>query len=99
MDLGFIAVLSIELVGVNADLLLSFALVLELHGAVDEGKQRVVLANANILTCANGASALSDDNVACKHVLTVGLLHTKTLGLAIAAVLSGTYTFLMSKEL
>ena len=62
------------LVGVNADLLLSLALVLKLHCAINEGKQSIVLTNANILTCAYGTTALSDDNVACQNVLTVTLL-------------------------
>jgi hypothetical protein len=73
--------------------------VLELNCAIDEGKQRVVLAYANVLTSANGASALSDDDVACQNVLTVGLLNAKALGLTITAVLGRTYTFFMSKEL
>ena len=86
-------------ISVNANLLLSLALMLELHCAIDEGKQSIVLTNANVLTGANGASALSDDDVACQNVLTVGLLNAKALGLTVTAILGGTYTFLMSKEL
>jgi hypothetical protein len=93
------AFLQKDLVSVNANLLLALALVLKLNGSVDESKQRVVLANANVLTCANCASALSDDDVACQNVLTVRLLNAKALGLTVTAVLGRTYTFLMSKEL
>ena len=87
-----------DLVCVNADLLLALALVLKLNGSVNEGKQRVVLTNAYVLTGANCASALSDDDVACQNVLTVRLLHAKALGLTVTAVLGRTNTLLCAKN-
>ena len=86
-------------ISVNADLFLTFALVLETHSAINEGKEGVILAYSDIFTCANSGSALSDDDVACDDVLTVSLLYAEALGLTVTAVLGRTYAFLMSKEL
>ena len=88
-----------ELVGVYADLLLGFGLLLELNSTVDQSIQSVILAYANVFACANSGSSLSDDDIAGNDGLTVCFLYAKTLGLTVTTVLGGTDTFLMSKEL
>jgi hypothetical protein len=57
------------------------------------------LAKANVFAAAYTGTYLSDNDVADKNCLTVSLLYAKALGLTVAAVLRGTDTFLMSKEL
>ena len=86
-------------VGVNADFLLRFGLMLKLNATIDESKKGVILAYANVFACANRGSSLSYDDVAGNNCLTVSLLYAKALGLTVTAVLCGTDTFLMSKEL
>ena len=72
---------------------------LKLNLTIDQSEQGVILAYANVFACANCGASLSDDDVAGYNGLTVCFLNAKTLGLAIATVLGGTDTFLMSKEL
>ena len=44
-------------------------------------------------------ASLTHENVACYNELTVCTLHTKTLGLLVTTVLSGTHSLLMRKKL
>jgi hypothetical protein len=88
-----------ELVGVNADLLLRFGLMLKLNATIDECVKSVILAYANVFACANSRSSLSHDDVAGNYCLTVSLLYAKALRLTVTAVLGRTYALLMSKEL
>ena len=88
-----------ELVGVDADLLLTASLVLELDLTVDQSEEGVVGAHADVVAGMNSGASLSDDDIAGDNGLTVGLLNAKSLGLGITTVLGRTYAFLMSKEL
>lgn len=85
--------------GVYADLLLILCLVLKLDGAVDQSKESVVLTHAYVITGANGCASLSYYDIAGYNALSVSFLHTKTLRLTVAAVLSGANTLFMSEEL
>ena len=87
------------LVGVNADLLLVSALLLELNLARDESEQGVILAQTNIVAGMDGGASLTNDNAAGSYGLTVCCLNTKTLGLAIAAILGRTNALLVGEEL
>ena len=80
---------------VNRDLLAVLAHALELHSAVHEGEQSVVLTLTNVGTRVDLGSALSDKDVAGQDKLPIGSLGTKTLRLAVAAVLGRTHTFFM----
>ena len=92
-------VLFLQLVGVNADLLLILGLLLELNLAVDQSKERVILTDSNVVTGMDGSSSLSYDDISGKNSLSVSLLYTKALGLTVTSVLGRTDTLFMSKEL
>ena len=80
---------------INRDLFAVLAHALELHFAVYESEQSVVLTLTNIGTRVDLSSALSDKDVAGEDKLSVGSLGTKTLRLAVATVLGRTHTFFM----
>ncbi len=84
---------------VNADSLLAACDVLELDLTVNERKQGVILADADIVAGMYCGTSLADDDVACLYSLTVRLLNAKTFCFAIAAVLGGADALLMSEKL
>ena len=86
-------------VSVNAYLLLSLCLLLELNLTVNESEESIILADTNIVTGMYCCTSLSDNDVAGLYGLTVGLLNTKSLGFAVTTVLCRTNTLFMSKEL
>ena len=88
-----------KLVGVNADLLLILGLLLKLHLAGDESKEGVVFTDTDIVAGMDGGASLTNDNATCGDGLAVSGLYTKTLGLAIAAVLGRTNALFVSEEL
>src|SRR4051812_4997327 len=71
---------------VDADLLPSLALVLELHDAVDERVDRVVGAQADVLAGVPHGATLTDDDVAGDDLLATELLDAAVLRVAVAAV-------------
>ena len=73
--------------------------VFKLYLTVDESEQSIIGTTAYVVTGMNMSTSLTKDNVAGDYVGTVCLLNAKTLGFAVTAVLSGTYTLLMSEEL
>ena len=83
---------------VNRDHLAVLAHALELHFAVDEGEQSVVLPLAHVVAGVDLGSALSDKDVAGQDKLSVGSFGSEALGLAVAAVLGGTHTFLVCHQ-
>ena len=85
--------------GVDADLFLAALNHFEFDFAIDQGEQRVIGTDADTVTGKYGSSSLTDQDVAGLHDLTVALLGAQALGLAVTAVLGGTHTFFMSKEL
>ena len=89
----------LSLDSVNADLLLILGLLLELNLTLDQSEQGVILADANIVAGMDGRASLTNDNATGADGLTVGSLNTKTLRLAIAAVLGRTYALFVSEEL
>jgi hypothetical protein len=84
---------------VNTDLLLALGLLLELNLTVNQSEQRVIGADANVVTGMHGSASLSDDDIAGADTLTVRLLNAKALRFAVTAVLGRTDTLLVSKEL
>ena len=88
-----------ESVGVNAYLSSSVGDVLELYLTVDQSKQSVIGATANIVAGMDVGSSLTDDDIAGKYALTVSGLYAQALGFAVTAVLGRTDTFFVSKEL
>src|SRR4051794_26805405 len=65
----------------------------ELHLAVDEREQRVVLAAADVLARVNDRAALADEDHARRHGLAAELLHAQPLAVRLAAVLGRGLTF------
>ena len=53
----------------------------ELHGAVSEGEQRVVLAETHVLARVEVGAALAHDDVASYHSFAAELLDAEVLGL------------------
>src|SRR5687767_2874786 len=70
----------------DADEAAALALVTELDGAGDLGKQRVVLAQAHEEPRLELAAPLPDENGTARHEIAVVLLHAKPLGIAVATV-------------
>ena len=66
---------------------------LEMNAAIHQSKQCVIAADAHALTRMNVGAALTDQNVAGQHELTVAALDAETLGLGITAVLGRAYAF------
>ena len=95
----FLTVWKLSLDSVNANLLLILGLLLELNLACDQSKQGVVLADANIVAGMDGSTSLANNDATCRNGLTVSGLYTKTLRLAIAAVLGRTYALFVGEEL
>jgi hypothetical protein len=91
--------LKLSLNSVNADLLLVAAHTLEADNTVDQSEQGIVGTTANTSTSVDVSAALTNQDVASGNGLTVSTLSAQTLRLGITAVLSGTYTLLMSEEL
>lgn len=87
------------LLGVDAALTAVLAQPLELHGAVDQSEQGVILADTNVGAGMDVGASLTDQDVAGQHVLTVSTLDAQALGLRITAVLGGTAALMVSEEL
>ncbi|SOY51190.1 conserved membrane hypothetical protein [Cupriavidus taiwanensis] len=76
-------------------LLLGRALDGELHVAVDQGEQRVVLAHADVVAGMHAGTALADDDAAGVDGLATKHLHAQTLRFGITAVPRGTAAFFL----
>ena len=84
---------------IDAALGLLLAQALEADDAVHQRKQRVIAADAAVGTRMDVGAALTVEDVAGQHELTVGALGAQALGLAVAAVVGRTGALLMSEEL
>ena len=62
-------------------------------------KQRIIRADADILAGMHIGSALSDNNIACNHGLSVRFFDAQPLCVTVASVLCRTDTFFMCKKL
>lgn len=82
---------------IDGDLLFVPAEALELHDAVDEGEERIVLAKPDVVARVELGAALADENVAREHFLPVAALYAEALCLAVAPVVGRTGTFFMRK--
>lgn len=71
-----------------AYLLFILPLMFKTNNAVNQSKQCIVAASANILTRVNFCSPLAHQNIAGRYGLTVGTLYAKALGFAVTSVLS-----------
>src|ERR1041385_6021195 len=85
--------------GTDADEFAVPAAVAELNDTGDFGEQRVVLAQAHVLTRLNAGAALPDDDRTAGHQLAAEGLHAQTLRIRIAPVFGTSQTFLMCHDL
>jgi hypothetical protein len=83
--------------GINGNLFAVFAHSLELNLSVDERKQRIVFADAYVIAGFEFGAALSYENVARKHELTVRALNAKHFRVTVSAVVRRAGTFFMSE--
>ena len=83
----------------NAYFLAVAAHALEFYLAIFESEQGIVAADAYVLSWMNVSTSLTVQDVASQYELTVCAFCAKTLGFRVTAVLCGTNTFFMSKEL
>ena len=90
-------VVATKLLGVHADALFVSAQTLEFHHTVNQGVQGVVIATTHVVAGMDFGAALTNQDVAGQHKLTVATLGAQTLGLAVTTVARATDTFLMSK--
>lgn len=67
----------------------------ELDLALSEGEEGVVLATADVLAGVDVRAALTDDDLASLHELTIETLGAKALTTGVTAVTGGTKTFFM----
>ena len=87
------------LLSVHRALLAILAHALELDLTVNQSKQGVVAADADIVAGMDVSASLANQDVASQNELTVSALHAQTLGLGVTAVLGGAAALLMGKEL
>ena len=78
----------------HAALLAALAHALKTDSAVNQSKQGIIAALANVLTRHNVGATLTDQDVAGQNELTVAALDAEALGLGITTVLGRTYAFL-----
>ncbi len=82
-----------------ADLLVKLALALEADDAVSLGEEGVILTDAHIQAGPDLGSALTHEDVAGQHKLTIGTLGPEALAFAVTAVTGGAHTFFMGEKL
>lgn len=82
---------------VNADLFSVLAQSFEPDNPVAKSEERIVFTDTDIVAGMELRAALTNENVAGKHFLTVGTLHTKAFCLAVSAVVRRACSFFMSK--
>ena len=71
---------------INADELAGATFVFKLDDAVDQGKQRIVFAAADVIAGFPLRAALTRDDVAAEHSLTAKFFQAETLRLRVATV-------------
>ncbi len=72
--------------GIDGNLLSVFAHSFKLNGAVDKRKERIVFAQTYVVAGLEFGAALSYEDIARKHILTVGTLNAEHFGVAVSAV-------------
>src|SRR4051812_3212468 len=82
--------------GVDRDIRAAIGFGVELHLALDDGKNRVVLADADTVPSAPLGAALTHEDVAGEHVLTAESLHAETATGRVTAVARRAACFLVS---
>jgi hypothetical protein len=75
------------------------AAAVELHLAVDEGKERVVASLADPLAGVEYCAHLADEDVSGANLFAAKPLHPATLGIAVASVPAGTLSLFMCHEI
>ena len=90
-----VAAILLFLTLIYADLLFVSALALELDNAVLESEERIVSADADIVTGMDLRSALTDNDAAREHCLPVLTLDAEALCLTVTAVVGGTRSLFM----
>jgi hypothetical protein len=66
---------------------------------IDQGEERMVATNTDMIARANLGATLAHDNTACGNQLPIETLNPQHLGIAISTVAGTTYTFLMCHSL
>ena len=84
---------------VNGALTTILAHALELDGAVNQSKQGVIAADADVNAGMDVGASLANQDVAGQDELTVCTLHAQALGLGITTVLGRTAALVVSEEL
>ena len=84
---------------VHADALLVLSLMLKLNGTVDQSKEGIIAADADVVAGTDMGPSLTNDDIAGKNFLTVGALYAEALGFTVASVLGGTDSLFMCEEL
>ena len=79
----------------DAALLAALAHALETNGAIDQSKQGIIAALADILTRLDVSAALTNEDVAGQNELTICTLGAQTLSRRITAVLGAAYALFM----
>ena len=82
--------------GMNGDDAAARAMVGELHDAVDFGEEGVVLAESDVESWTEAATALPHEDRPARDEVTVEALDTQPLRIGIAAVAGAALTFFMS---
>lgn len=82
---------------INADLLFISAETLVFHHAVFEREERIVPADADVATGVDLRAALTDEDAARKHGLTVLTLYAEAFRVGVSSVVRGTGTLFMSE--
>ena len=82
-----------------AYLLFILPLMFKTNNAVNQSKQCIVAASANILTRVNFCSPLAHQNIAGQNELSVRPFHAQTLRLGITAVFRGADALFVSEKL
>ena len=68
---------------------------MEVHCAINEGIERIVFTDSNVIARVVLSTTLANDDVAGYTLLTTPDFHAESLGCTLAAVLRTTYTFFM----
>ena len=87
--------LGAHLDGIDID---AATVLVETHFAFDEGVNRVITTNTDVLAGVPLGAALAEDDVAGNNFLAAKFFHSAALALAIATVLDATLSFFMGHD-
>jgi hypothetical protein len=88
-----------RVLGVDADLFISFAHPLKSDETINLGEESVVFPDPDIVSGMELGTPLPDQNAACGYQLATEPFHTQTLGITVPAVSRTSDSLFMSKQL